>query len=153
MKLLQTKQVIHETLQTLRKLSLTFETFQFKSKSSSSQIVIILHLNKFSVRGEQKQRSIERTFMVVNKNITNEFFRWYTNHFYVSGVLHVSYAPEYETINDLREKIESRKRNVQFRLRKLDKDLADTKPTINSRKRTKGVPKDFAKNNKKRKNS
>ncbi|XP_055319308.1 RNA-binding protein 48 [Sitodiplosis mosellana] len=36
---------------------------------------------------------------------------------FYGGILHVSYAPEYETVADLREKLKGRKRDVQYRLR------------------------------------
>lgn len=36
-----------------------------------------------------------------------------------TGILHVSYAPEYETVADVREKIMSRKRDVRYGLNKL----------------------------------
>lgn len=40
-------------------------------------------------------------------------------HFIFSlGILHVSYAPEYETVADLREKLLSRKRDIRYNLNK-----------------------------------
>ena len=38
---------------------------------------------------------------------------------FYGGILHVSYAPEYETPADVREKLKSRKRDVQYSLNKL----------------------------------
>lgn len=37
--------------------------------------------------------------------------------FNLAGVLHVSYAPEYETVDDLKQKLAARKRDVKFRSR------------------------------------
>lgn len=34
------------------------------------------------------------------------------------GILHVSYAPEYETVSDVREKLMSRKRDIRYNLNK-----------------------------------
>jgi RNA-binding protein 48 len=36
---------------------------------------------------------------------------------FYGGLLHISYAPEYESINDLREKLKKRKTEVLFRLK------------------------------------
>lgn len=36
---------------------------------------------------------------------------------FVVGLLHVSYAPEYETVDDLKQKLAARKRDVRFRSR------------------------------------
>ena len=38
---------------------------------------------------------------------------------FYGGVLHVCYAPEYETVEDVREKMRDRKRRVIRRLREL----------------------------------
>lgn len=38
---------------------------------------------------------------------------------FFKGILHVSYAPENETVADVREKLKSRKQEVQYRLNKL----------------------------------
>lgn len=36
--------------------------------------------------------------------------------FYVIGILHVSYAPEYESIDDIRKKFQQRKNEVSYRI-------------------------------------
>lgn len=46
-----------------------------------------------------------------------DFF--FTNNLNITGILHVSYAPEYETVADVREKFIARKRDVRYSLNKL----------------------------------
>ena len=41
------------------------------------------------------------------------------DHSFYGGFLHVTYAPEYETIQDTREKLQQRRMSVARRLRKL----------------------------------
>ena len=40
---------------------------------------------------------------------------------FYGGVLHVCYAPEYETVQDTREKLQDRRKAIATRLRKLGK--------------------------------
>lgn len=58
-------------------------------------------------------------------------------HVYFLGILHVSYAPEYESLADLREKFAIRKRDVGNRLRLLrqspDQLVEQTKRNPNNR--------------------
>lgn len=49
--------------------------------------------------------------------MTNNFLQIYFFSPHFKGILHVSYAPEYETVADLREKLKGRRRDVQYRLR------------------------------------
>lgn len=46
------------------------------------------------------------------------------------GVLHVSYAPEYETVEDVRSKIKGRKRDVHYRLKKLHEEESQNNSEI-----------------------
>lgn len=49
-----------------------------------------------------------------------QFYRHLNNNnLNITGILHVSYAPEYETVADVREKIIARKRDVRYSLNKL----------------------------------
>lgn len=45
--------------------------------------------------------------------------------FPITGILHVSYAPEYETLADAREKFAIRKKNVAGRIKALRRSVAD----------------------------
>lgn len=38
-----------------------------------------------------------------------------------TGILHISYAPEYETLDDVRNKIELRKNEIKYRLKALNR--------------------------------
>lgn len=63
--------------------------------------------------------------------MTNNFLQFlflFTLHF--KGILHVSYAPEYETVADLREKLKGRRRDVQYRLRLNKKTESSEKKRI-----------------------
>lgn len=47
------------------------------------------------------------------------------------GILHVSYAPEYESVADVRDKLKSRARDIRYRLKKLNEsaDVSIKRPT------------------------
>ncbi|XP_012548091.1 RNA-binding protein 48 [Bombyx mori] len=49
---------------------------------------------------------------------------------YYGGVLHVCYAPEMETVNELKEKLIERRKDVFYRLHKNEKDLSFSKKTV-----------------------
>lgn len=46
---------------------------------------------------------------------------------FYGGILHISYAPERETIDDTRHKLESRKRDVRYRMQQLVSSKRDEK--------------------------
>lgn len=52
------------------------------------------------------------------------------------GILHVSYATEYETVKDLRDKFAARRRDVQYRLKKAHENPSN----VVQRKRTAYTP-------------
>lgn len=54
-----------------------------------------------------------------------------TKSFY-GGVLHVCYAPEYETIEEIREKLEQRRKDVAFRLKKNAETYSENNLTDNN---------------------
>lgn len=43
-------------------------------------------------------------------------------HQFYGGILHISYAPERESLEELREKIQQRRHEVAFRIRRNQKD-------------------------------
>lgn len=49
----------------------------------------------------------------------------------LKGILHVSYAPEYESVADVRDKLKSRARDIRYRLKKLNEsaDVSIKRPT------------------------
>ncbi|XP_031630076.1 RNA-binding protein 48 isoform X2 [Contarinia nasturtii] len=44
---------------------------------------------------------------------------------FYGGILHVSYAPEYETVSDVREKLKYRKQDVLYRLKQNTREIAN----------------------------
>lgn len=121
-----------------------FLRFYSQLNLNNSPTVTTYNSKKCIRRGRPKQESIARIFTVVwtelfviklylisfygqtkcIKNPTKTFEKHnfpilirFLSDYILKGVLHVSYAPEYETVADLREKIKGRRHDVRYRLR------------------------------------
>lgn len=68
--------------------------------------------------GAVRNSRMIKTFTEVRFPIFFFFFEheWDTNFFLFLGILHVSYAPEYESIDDIRKKFEQRRDEVKRRI-------------------------------------
>lgn len=87
----------------------------------------MLHINTFDAPGRRSCCTTAKAFTEVHKpkNHSEVLAGILYNCVSFAGILHVSYAPEHETLSDLREKFEHRKKSVAGRLNALGKQFSD----------------------------
>lgn len=74
---------------------------------------------KLHVARKAKKNLDARSFYGGNHRYkcTNVIFVWINVFWYLLGILHISYAPEYESTNDVKDKLQQRISEVNYRIR------------------------------------